>query len=359
MEADDLLISRAAIESVRGAPCVLFAYHEMGCACLEALIGLGAPVLALFTHRDVSDEEIWWRSCADLARAHSIPVYLPDKIGTDEIAQVAALRPAIIYSFYYRNLLSAELIALAPLGAYNLHGSLLPKYRGRAPVNWMLANGEREAGATLHHMVERADAGDIVAQRAVEIIDDDTALTLYRKVVPIGADLIRQYHALIASEEAPRHAQDLTQGSYFGRRRPEDGRIDWRWPARRIFNLVRAVTHPYPGAFGLLNGRKVYVWSAKIATEAGTRGAAGEVVSEVAGNIMGEHYDGAIEVAAGAGSVIISRVQFEGGAETSPREMLESVRVEAALPGSDWRDSVPEDNGAIARAATAGMIRFD
>ncbi len=212
------------------------------------------------------------------------------------------------------------MIALAPLGAYNLHGSMLPKYRGRAPVNWMLANGEREAGATLHYMVARADAGDIVAQRGIEITDDDTALTLYRKVVPIGADLIRRYHPLIASGQAPRRAQDLQQGSYFGRRRPEDGRIDWQWPARRIFNLVRAVTHPYPGAFGFLNGRKVYVWNAKIGTETATRG----TVGEIRGHSMREHCGGAIEVAAGEGSVIIGRVQIEGSAETNPREILES-----------------------------------
>ena len=329
-------VARAATEAVRGAHCVLFAYHEMGRACLEALLALGAPVVALFSHRDAPAEEIWWRSCADLARANSIPIYLPESIGADEIAQVAALRPAIIYSFYYRNLLPEKLIALAPLGAYNLHGSLLPKYRGRAPVNWMLANGERESGATLHHMVARADAGDIVAQRALEIADDDTALTLYRKIVPIGADLIRRYHPLIASGTAPRRTQDLAQGSYFGRRRPEDGRIDWNWPARRIFNLVRAVTHPYPGAFGFLNGRKLYVWVAKIATETGTRGAAGEVIAERA--------DGAIEVAAGAGSVMISCVQIENHAEGIPREILKSI---------------PADDGSMARAATARMIRFD
>jgi methionyl-tRNA formyltransferase len=336
MDADGT-VSRAAKAAVRGARCVLFAYHEMGHACLTALIEMGAPVAALFTHRDAPDEEIWWRSCAEVARANGVAVYLPDKIGADEIAEVAAIRPATIYSFYYRNLLPAELIALAPLGAFNLHGSLLPKYRGRAPVNWMLANGEREAGATLHHMVERADAGDIVAQRAIEITDDDTALTLYRKIVPIGAELVRQYHPLIVSGKAPRRAQDLTQGSYFGRRRPEDGRIDWRWPARRIFNLVRAVTHPYPGAFGFLNGRKVYVWAAQIktesATETGIRGAPGEVVAEGP--------DGAIEVAAGAGRVVLSRIQIEGGAEASPREVL------------GW------DDGAMAHAATARMIKFD
>lgn len=331
----DATVSPAAIEAVSGECCVLFAYHEMGYACLEALLALGAPVAALFSHRDAPNEKIWWRSCVDLARTNSIPVHLPDKIDRAEVARVAALRPAIIYSFYYRNLLPAELLALAPLGAYNLHGSLLPKYRGRAPVNWMLVNGEREAGVTLHHMVARADAGDIVAQRAIEISDDDTALTLYRKIVPLGAALIRQYHPLIATATAPRRAQDLAQGSYCGRRRPEDGRIDWNWPARRIFNLVRAVTHPYPGAFALVSGRKVYVWWAQIAAEAGARGAPGEVIAERA--------DGAVEVATGAGSVFLCRIQFEGGAEAAPREILAANRA----------------GGSLAHDATARMIRFD
>ncbi|MEA2649893.1 MAG: UDP-4-amino-4-deoxy-L-arabinose formyltransferase / UDP-glucuronic acid dehydrogenase [Candidatus Binataceae bacterium] len=306
--------SRVARDAVRDARCVVFAYHEMGYACIEALIAIGAPIAALFTHRDAPGEEIWWRSCAGLARANSIAVYTPVKIGADQITRVAALGPAVIYSYYYRNLLPAELIALAPMGGYNLHGSLLPKYRGRAPVNWMLANGEREAGVTLHHMVARADAGDIVAQREVEITDDDTALTLYRKIAPLGAALIGDYHPLIVSGMAPRRAQDLAQGSYFGRRTPEDGRIDWHWPARRIFNLVRAVTHPYPGAFGFVEGRRVYVWTAKIAAENGACGTPGTIIAERA--------DGAIEVAAGAGSVIVSRIQFEGGVEASPHEIL-------------------------------------
>src|ERR1700687_6169989 len=130
--------------SVRSARCVLFAYHEMGYACLEELLGMEAPIAALFTHHDAPGEEIWWRSCAQLARAHSIPVHTPEKLDEEWIAKIAAINPAAIYSFYYRNLLPELLLTLAPLGAFNLHGSLLPKFRGSAPVNWMLVNGERE-----------------------------------------------------------------------------------------------------------------------------------------------------------------------------------------------------------------------
>ena len=284
---------------------------------MEALIAIGAPIAALFTHDDAPGEEIWWRSCAELARANSIPVHSPDKIDADWIGQIAAMRPAVIYSFYYRNLLPESVLRLAARGAFNLHGSLLPKYRGRAPVNWMIANGEREAGVTLHHMVARADAGDIVAQRAVEIGDDDTALTLYQKLVPLGAALIREFHPLIVEGTAPRRAQDLRAGSYFGRRRPEDGRIEWAWPARRIFNLVRAVTHPYPGAFCFLGGRKLFIWSAAIGSESGARGEPGAIIGAAPG--------GGIEVAAGAGSISVMRAQFDGEAERIAAEILRGM----------------------------------
>ena len=299
--------------------CVLFAYHEMGYACMAALLGMGTEVAALFTHEDDPHEEIWWRSCADLARRNGIPIYTPERLDQGWIERIAAMRPAIIYSFYYRHLLPDPVLHTAGLGAYNLHGSLLPAYRGRAPVNWMLVNGEREAGVTLHHMIARADAGDIVGQRAVAIDDCDTALTLYRKLVLAGAALLTEMHPLIATGSAPRRPQDLSRGSYFGRRRPEDGRIDWRWPARRVFNLVRAVTHPYPGAFCSFNGRTLFIWESRIAAEAGRRGAPGEIASTAGDG------GGAVEVAAGEGSVLIMRAQFDGAAEGPAAEVLAEV----------------------------------
>jgi methionyl-tRNA formyltransferase len=306
--------SGAAAHEVRTARCVLFAYHEAGYACIEELLRLRAPIAALFTHSDSQGEEIWWRSCAELAAAHAIPVHTTEEFDERAIALVRALDPAIIYSVYYRRLLPDAILRAAPLGAYNLHGSLLPKYRGRAPVNWLIANGETEGGVTLHHMVARADAGDIVAQRAVAIDDDDTALTLYRKIVPLGAELVREYHPQIVVRAAPRRPQDLSAGSYFGRRRPEDGRIDWNWPARRIFNLIRAVTHPYPGAFGLVRGRKLTVWRARIASESGQRGPAGAVLRRGP--------DGTIEVAAGAGSLHLMSVQLENQPEQIAAEAI-------------------------------------
>jgi methionyl-tRNA formyltransferase len=304
--------SVASGATVKSARSVLFAYHEMGYACMEALLKMGAPIAALFTHRDDSHEEIWWRSCAELAARHGVPVHTDDVEAAT--AKVGAIQPAVIYSFSYRHLIPESVLGLAPLGAFNLHPSLLPAYRGRAPVNWMLVNGEREAGVTLHHMIARADAGDIVGQRAVAIDDSDNALTLYRKLVPLGVELIDELHPKIVAGTAPRRMMDISKGSYFGRRKPEDGRIDWRWPARRIFNLVRAVTHPYPGAFCFVSGRKLLVWEAKIGAENGRDGEPGRVARETP--------DGALEIAAGEGSVIVRIAQFEGGVEGIAREAL-------------------------------------
>src|SRR5271156_6750170 len=288
----------------------------MGHACMEALLNMDAPIAALFTHRDDAHEEIWWRSCADLAARHGVPVYF-DESSESAGPKIGALNPHIIYSFSYRHLIPESVLELAPRGAYNLHPSLLPAYRGRAPVNWVLVNGEREAGVTLHHMVARADAGDIVGQRAVAIDDSDNALTLYRKLVPLGVELITELHPQIVNGTAPRRKMDIALGSYFGRRRPEDGRIDWRWPARRIFNLVRAVTHPYPGAFCTVDEKRLLIWQARIANESGIYGAPGEIIRESG--------DGAIEVAAGDGSLKVSRVQFDGEPETDPVHALKQV----------------------------------
>jgi methionyl-tRNA formyltransferase len=300
------------------ARCVVFAYHEVGYACITELLASGAPIAALFTHLDNPAEQIWWRSCGELASQYGIPVFTAESFDEAWSVRIAAMQPSIIYSFFYRNLLPESLLKTAPLGSFNLHASLLPKYRGRSPVNWMIINGERQAGVTLHHMVARADAGDIVAQRAIDIAEDDTALSLYRKLVPLGASLIREYHPLIAAGRAPRQVQDWRSGSYFGRRRPEDGRIDWNWPARRIVNLVRGVTHPYPGAFAFVAGRKLMVWEARVVRDEGKSSESGRIIRSVGDTI---------EVAAGWGTLLILRAQLEGEAETDAATALSRAAV--------------------------------
>jgi len=241
---------------------VVFAYHNMGLAGLRALERAGYEIICIFSHEDDPDENCWFDSVQNWAVERSIPVYCPVDVNQPEwICRIAALRPEMIFSFYYRRMLSERILDLPPKGAYNLHGSILPAYRGRCPVNWVLVNGETKTGVTLHHMVKKADAGDIVGQRPVSIETTDTAVILYRKLCDAAGELLDEVLPLMKAGKAPRIPQDITKGNYYGGRKPEDGRIDWRWSSERIYNLIRAVTAPYPGAFCLLpNGSKLFIW---------------------------------------------------------------------------------------------------
>ena len=243
-------------------PAVLvFAYHDVGYVCLEELIRRGARIVALITHEDDPNENRWFRSVAELAAKHGIPVYKPDSVNNEEwVTRIRVLRPDVIFSFYYRHLIPETILKLPRLGAFNLHGSLLPKYRGRVPINWAIIHGETQTGATLHYMVAKPDAGDIVDQEAVPIGPMETAREVFDKVAAAGRQIVARQWDHIKSGKAPRIPQDPAQASYYGGRKPEDGRIDWRLGAREIFNLVRAVTHPYPGAFTELNGRRLFMW---------------------------------------------------------------------------------------------------
>lgn len=234
---------------------VVFAYHDVGARCLRVLLAHGVHVPLVVTHEDEPRENIWFERVADVAAANGLTAAMPADPNAPAVAsQIAACAPDFLFSFYYRSMLGTELLALPPRGALNMHGSLLPKYRGRAPVNWAILHGERHTGATLHYMTARPDAGDIVAQQAVPILPDDTALDVFRKVtVAAEIALDAALPALIAGN-APRIVQDLSRGSYFGGRKPEDGRIDWSRDARAIHDLVRAVAPPYPGAFTTIAG---------------------------------------------------------------------------------------------------------
>jgi methionyl-tRNA formyltransferase len=227
---------------------VVFAYHDVGVRCLRVLLDAGVRVPLVVTHRDDPREKIWFGSVAALARSRGIEV-LEDPGMQEVFARVRKIAPEFIFSFYYRRMLPAELLGSARRGAFNMHGSLLPKYRGRAPVNWAILKGERETGATLHEMTAKPDAGRIVDQQAVPIGPDDTALEVFARVTGAAEAVLERSLARLISGTATLAEQDLAKGSYFGGRKPEDGRIDWSKSAREIHDLVRAVAPPYPGAF--------------------------------------------------------------------------------------------------------------
>jgi methionyl-tRNA formyltransferase len=255
---------------------VVFAYSNVGDRCLRVLHARGVEVALVVTHRDHPGEKIWFQRVADTAAELNLPVvYGDDPQDAGLAAAVERARPDLIFSFYYRAMIPVGLLSLAPKGAFNMHGSLLPRYRGRAPTNWAVLHGETETGATLHEMVAKPDAGAIVDQSAVPILPDDTAQQVFDKVTVAAEQVLwRSLPAIVAGTYA-RTTNDLSQGSYFSGRKPEDGRIDWSHAARDVYNLIRAVAPPYPGAFTEVRGRKLVVGAARLAPPSVSRSTQG------------------------------------------------------------------------------------
>jgi methionyl-tRNA formyltransferase len=288
---------------------VVCAYHNVGYRCLEELLRQGAEVALVFTHEDSLTEEIWFASVRELAQCHGIPFLTSDINEPDSIARLKEIAPDFILSFYYRNMIRPEVLDIPRKGALNLHGSFLPHYRGRVPVNWAVINGETETGATLHFMVEKPDAGDIVDREKVEIAFTDTAFDVFNKVTAAAVTVISRSWPRLLAGTASRTPMILSAGNYCGGRKPADGLIDWAKSAVQIYNLIRGVTHPYPGAFTFLNGKKVIIWQAWPVD--GT-GEPGEVVSIKP-----------LQVGTGEGLLEIRLLQVEGEEETTAAAFIE------------------------------------
>ena len=244
---------------------VVFAYSEVGVRCLRELLAQGVEIPILFTHLDDPGEKQWFGSVMRAALDNGLRVETPDDPNTPQwVAEGRRAAPDFLFSFYYRHMLKAPWLDVPRRGALNMHGSLLPKFRGRAPVHWAIIQGESATGASLHYMLEKPDAGDLVDQQSVPILENDTALDVSLKVADAAQQVLHRCLPLLIAGKAQAHPLDLSQGSYFGRRVPEDGRIDWRRPARRVHDLVRAVAPPFPGAFTDVNGCRLALLETRV-----------------------------------------------------------------------------------------------
>ena len=299
---------------------VVLAYHEIGAASLQEAIRSGLNVVAVFTHRDDPAEGGWYANVARIAAEHGIPVHAPEKIDHPIwLERIRAMKPELLMSFHYRNMVGAKIRALFPAGCINLHSALLPKYRGRAPINWVLVNGETETGVTIHHMVDKSDAGDIIAQRKVAIGVDDDARSLTARMAKESAAILAEVIPLIKSGKAPRTAQDESNATVMGKRTAADGQMHWTKSAKELRNLVRAVTHPWPGAFTFAGTRKIMVWRSRVVE--GT-GQPGEVLSS--SPLVIACSQGALEIQEGQGpdGVWSSGVQLAQDMNLLPRMRL-------------------------------------
>ncbi|QAU36026.1 formyltransferase [Janthinobacterium sp. 17J80-10] len=305
---------------------VVFAYHNVGVRCLQVLLARGVDVALVVTHADNPAEAIWFDSVAALCAERGIPYITPTDPASPELfAQVRAAAPDYLFSFYYRHMLPAALLALAPRGAYNMHGSLLPKYRGRAPVNWAVLHGETETGATLHEMTAKPDAGAIIAQVAVPILPDDTAHEVFGKVTVAAEQALWQVLPALLAGSAPRLPNALASGSYFGGRTPADGRIDWRQPAQVIYNLHRAVAPPYPGAWTVIGEETYTIAKARLEVRS-----ARDFAQNLAPGLAVA--DGRILGIGGDGRVLHIHALLNGGRAVSPIDLQHALATHPALP---------------------------
>jgi len=187
---------------------------------------------------------------------------------------------------------------------------MLPKYRGRAPVNWAILNGETETGNTLMVLEPGADQGDIVCQRKIPITYDDDCRTIYEKVSETECEMLDEVLPLIRQGRLPRVKQDSTTATVMPKRRPEDGLMDWHWTSRRLYDWVRALTHPYPGAFTFLAQEKIMIWKAA-AVESPSNDLPGTITLDS---------DGWPKVATGDGSLRLLHVEREDNGSMSGLE---------------------------------------
>jgi methionyl-tRNA formyltransferase len=272
---------------------VVFAYSEVGVRCVRELLSQGVEIAILFTHADDPGESQWFGSVAELGREQGLRVETPQDPNRPEwVAEGRRADPDFLFSFYYRYLLKAPWLDVPRRGALNMHGSLLPKYRGRAPVHWAIIHGEPCTGASLHYMLEKPDAGALVDQQAVPILENDTALTVSLKVADAAQQVLHRSLPKLIAGTAEARPLDLAHGSYFGRRRPEDGRIDWRQGARAVHDLVRAVAPPFPGAFTDVNGCRLAILETRVDGEPARHAAAAPCLYAMDGAWYADCVDG-------------------------------------------------------------------
>ena len=267
---------------------VAFGYMTWGRRTIEAVLDAGHDVPLIVTHPDGHNpyEKIFNESVAALGADRSIPVMVRNRAGDDEVkAAIAAVDADIMVVSNWRTWLPPEIFSTPRLGTLNVHDALLPAYAGFAPLNWALINDEPEVGVTAHMMNAEFDAGDIVLQRSTPVTDDDTVVDLFDRSLDMFGPITVDALELIASGRARPVPQDRRAASYFHRRSDEDNRIDWTWPARDIFNLVRAQVDPYPNAYCFHNGERLRVLRGRV-TDSTYGGTPGRIALREGGGVV-------------------------------------------------------------------------
>jgi len=292
---------------------------EFAVPSLKALAGSGEEVIAVVAQPDRPQGrglKLAPPPTKVFAQERGIPVLQPQAIRTEAFfKELTELNPDVIIVAAYGKILPKPVLDLPPFGCINVHASILPKYRGAAPVNWAIARGEKVTGVTIMRMDEGMDTGDILLTREVPVDDDDTGETLSRKLSHAGAELLMTALGNLKRGESRPLKQDDSLATYAPMLKKEDGRIDWTKPAREIRDLIRGML-PWPGAFTLLDGKLLKIYKAAVSEG---NGEAGEV-------IRAQH--SVLRVKTGEGALDILELQMEGGKRLHSREFLSGRKIE-------------------------------
>ncbi|HYE16081.1 MAG TPA: methionyl-tRNA formyltransferase [Pyrinomonadaceae bacterium] len=301
---------------------VLLCAGEIGYRAVGRVLESEASrLVGVFTYRVEPPQEGYLELIKRLCGEHGVPVYESANAGREEFREVwARLRPDYIFTLKWRTMVPRWVMEAARGGLVGFHASLLPMYRGFAPVNWPIINGEERTGLSMFYAAEGVDEGDIIEQRERALTDADDAGTLDAWVTETAVEMLAENLPRLADGTAPRRPQDHSQATYAVWRGPEDGRIDWSRPTREVFNLVRGLTSPYPGAYSLVGGRKLTVWSAEV--EPRPRRYVGRIPGKVEAIIPGE----GVNVLTGDGTLRLKLVQFEGEEPRNASEVITRLR---------------------------------
>jgi methionyl-tRNA formyltransferase len=302
---------------------------KRGYQTLAALIGEHANIVGVISLRqDEHEVERYEEPIRRLAGRHDIPLYetrwMKDRPYPEIIAR--EIRPDLIVVVGCRILLPRDVYEIPPRGTVAVHDSLLPEYRGFAPLNWAIINGEDHTGVTLFYLNDSMDCGDIIAQMRVPIGPVDTAPQVYDRVCQATIDLMITAYPLLAEGTAPRRPQLEHEGSVTCRRTPEDGVIDWNRPTADIANLIRGLTAPYPGAFTFYEGRRVTIGEAQVVEPAP------RYVGRIAGAVVGvSKTEGYVDVLTSDGVLRLLAVERQGESRAAAATVITSIRAKLGL----------------------------
>lgn len=294
---------------------LLMGYGKWACLSLRALVGAGYEVVGAVCDPEEVDKERQayyqklekeelFESLPSVAQEYGISVLRPYDVNSDEFyLRSRELHTQIIASCGYRGILKKPLLLAYP--CINVHGALLPHYRGRAPAAWVLLNGETQSGVTVHYMSEMVDSGDIICQEGFEISTTDTVADVLRKGLPLYPKLLVEAVSMIASDSVIPQPQDPYAGSYFPMLTEADSRIDWTRSSTDVFNLIRAQSSPYPGAYTYVGAERIGVVKASLPFNQ-------RRISPIPGLVFGRCLDGTVLVTTGDGYVHLTEIDFRG-----------------------------------------------